>query len=167
EEAKKIGPYTEKLIGWMAEVIEQAVKNLKPASLAVGQGTARFAVNRRKPTPKGVVNDANPGGPVDHDVPVLRVQTSEGKLLAVVFGYACHNTTMQFNRWCGDYAGYAQEYVEKKHPGATALFWTGCGGDANPLPRSKLELCKKYGKELADAVDLVLGGKTTPVTGNL
>src|SRR5262249_27512122 len=124
-------------------------------------------VNRRKSTSKGVINDNNPTGPVDHDVPVLRVVSAKGKLLAVTFGYACHNTTMQFFRWCGDYAGYAQQELEAKHKGTVALFWTGCGGDANPLPRSKLELCKKYGKELADAVDLVLEGKLTPVSGNL
>ena len=43
----------------------------------------------------------------------------------MLFGYACHNTTtgtMQFN---GDYAGWAQEYLEAENPGAVA----GCGGD--------------------------------------
>ena len=37
-------------------------------------------------------------------------------------GYACHNTTpgvMEFN---GDYAGWAQEYLEAEHPGTVALF---------------------------------------------
>src|SRR5207248_2731693 len=123
------------------------------------------AVNRRKVTPKGVVNDANPTGPVDHDVPVLAVRDAKGKLLAVVFGYACHNTTMQYYKWSGDYAGFAQELLQKKHKGARALFWAGCGGDSNPLPRSKIELCKKYGKMLADAVNDVLEGKMAPITG--
>src|SRR5207253_9272271 len=44
--------------------------------------------------------------------------------------------------------------------------WMGCGADANPLPRSKVELCEKYGKELAHAVDEVLQGDLVPVTGN-
>jgi hypothetical protein len=83
----------------------------------------------------------------------------------VVFGYACHNTTMQFYKWCGDYAGFAQQYLGRKHPGALALFWIGCGADANPLPRSKLELCEKYGRQLADAVEGVLGGRMAPVRG--
>src|SRR5207249_4247875 len=49
---------------------------------------------------------------------------------------------------------------------ATALFWMGCGGDANPLPRSKIELCQKYGRELALAVDEVLShGILTQVNG--
>jgi hypothetical protein len=163
-EADKVGPYTEKVKGWMVDVIVKALAEQRPASLAIGQTTARFAVNRRKPTAKGVVNDANPEGPVDHDVPVLRVQDGAGKVLAVVFGYACHNTTMQFYRWCGDYAGFAQLELEKKYPGATALFWIGCGGDANPLPRSKIELCQKYGRELAGAVADLLDGKAGKLT---
>ncbi len=164
EEAKKIEPYTAKVKDWMIDAIVRALDDLKPARVAFGTSTARFAVNRRKPTPKGVENAANPEGPVDHDVPVLRVETPDGKLRAVAFGYACHNTTLQFYQWCGDYAGFAQKYLEEKHPGATALFWMGCGGDANPLPRSKVELCKKYGRELADAVEGAIIGRMTTIT---
>jgi hypothetical protein len=165
--AQKIPVYTNKLRGWMVETIVAALKDLKPARLAFGKGTAAFAVNRRQPTAKGIINGYNPRGPVDHDVPVLRVETPQGKLRAVVFGYACHNTTMQFLKWCGDYAGYAQANLEKNHPGTLALFWIGCGGDANPLPRSKLELCEKYGRDLAKAVDRVLAARMTPVKGRL
>jgi neutral ceramidase len=164
-EAAKIGPYTDKLKDWMIDVILHALADLKPARLSFGKGTARFAVNRRKPTDKGFINAANPDGPVDHAVPVLRVDTPNGQLRAVVFGYACHNTTLQFYQWCGDYAGFAQKYLEDKHPGATALFWMGCGADANPLPRGTVELCKKYGRELADAVEDTLAGHLTPVAG--
>jgi hypothetical protein len=165
--ARKVGPYTERVRAAMADVVGRALAGLAPARLAVGKGTARFAVNRRRPTPEGFVNAANPDGPVDHDVPVLRVEGPDGALRAAVFGYACHNTTMQFYLWSGDYAGLAQAYLEEKHPGAVALFWAGCGGDANPLPRSKVELLRKYGRELADAVEAVLAGPMTPVTGTL
>jgi hypothetical protein len=164
EELKKIGPYTEWLQKQMVEVIAAALKEMKPAKLSHATGKARFAVNRRKPTDKGIINDANPDGPVDHDVPVLRVTTADDKLLAVVFGYACHNTTLDYYKWCGDYAGFAQIELEKKHPGAAALFFMGCGGDANPLPRRTVELCEKYGKELATSVEDVLKGKMTPIT---
>jgi Neutral/alkaline non-lysosomal ceramidase, N-terminal len=164
-EWQKVGPYTEFLRSQMIDVILSAVADLKPARLAIGKGTARFAVNRRQPTAKGIINGYNPAGPVDHDVPVLQVETLDGKLRAIVFGYACHNTTLQFYRWCGDYAGFAQEYLETRHPGATALFWIGCGADANPLPRSTVALCQKYGRELADAVDGVLAGPMKAVQG--
>jgi hypothetical protein len=166
EEARKIEPYTTRVQGWMIDVIVRALDDLKPARIAFGKSTARFAVNRRRPTPKGFENAANPEGPVDHDVPVLRVEAPDGKLRAVAFGYACHNTTLQFYQWCGDYAGFAQQYLEEKHPGAVALFWMGCGADANPLPRSKVELCKKYGRELADAVEGALAGRLTPLRGD-
>jgi hypothetical protein len=165
DEAKKVEAYSDKLRGWLVEIVVAALADLKPARLAHGKGTARFAVNRREPTPKGIINGRNPEGPVDHDVPVLKVESPEGKLRAVVFGYACHNTTLQFYQWCGDYAGFAQAYLEEKYPGTTALYWIGTGGDANPLPRGTVELCRKYGKELGEAVEGVLNGTATPIKG--
>ena len=94
-------------------------------------------------------------GPVDHRVPVLRVQTGD-QLKAIVFGYACHATVMDFYKWSGDYPGFAQMEIEEKHPGVTAMFVAGCGADQNPLPRRKPEHAPAYGKRLADAVNRVL-----------
>ncbi|HLW65743.1 MAG TPA: neutral/alkaline non-lysosomal ceramidase N-terminal domain-containing protein [Gemmataceae bacterium] len=166
EMREKIAKYTDELQNKLVQVVTEAVHDLKPAVLHTGKGTGRFAVNRRQVTPNGVINGNNPGGPVDHDVPVLRVSTPEGKLRAVIFGYACHNTTLQFYHWCGDYAGFAQLEIQQKHPEATALFFMGCGADANPLPRSTVELCKKYGHELASAAEDVLkSDKLMPVLG--
>lgn len=152
----KVNAYSVELRKKLIEVVVAAVNDLQPAVLHFGTGKARFAVNRRQPTKDGVINGTNPEGPVDHSVPVLRITTPAHKLRAVVFGYACHNTTLDINEWCGDYAGFAQYDVQAKHPGAVALYWIGCGGDANPLPRRTIDLCKKYGRELAGAVDDVL-----------
>jgi hypothetical protein len=82
--------------------------------------------------------------------------TDEDSLRAVVFGYACHNTTMGFRQWLGDYAGYAQEYFEKDHSGVTAFFMMGCGGDQNPYPRSELKYAQMHGRSLATAVEAAL-----------
>src|SRR5690606_2093312 len=108
------------------------------------------------PTKNGVTNSPYPDGPVDHDVPVLKVLTADDHLHAVLFGYACHNTTLSFNKFCGDYAGYAQEYLEAAHPGTTCLFMAGCGGDQNPYPRRTLDLAKQHGRALANAVETAL-----------
>src|SRR5262245_11614048 len=154
----------------MVEVIVAARKELEPARASrardrtPGPALRRFALVRRHPPDKGIIHDAHPDGPVDHDVPVLCVPTADDKLLAVVFGYACHNTTLDYYKWCGDYAGFAQIALEEKHPGAQAMFFMGCGGDANPLPRRTVELCEKYGKELATAVEDVLKGELKPIT---
>ncbi|MBM3982459.1 MAG: c-type cytochrome [Planctomycetes bacterium] len=164
EDRAKVDAYTKVLQADLIAVVSAAVKNLKPANLKHGAGKATFAVNRREPTAKGIINGNNPAGPVDHTVPVLVVEDAQGKPITVVFGYACHNTTLSFYQWCGDYAGFAQIEVEKALPGAVGMFWIGCGADANPLPRSKIELCEKYGKELGEAaVAAVKGAK--PITG--
>ena len=49
------------------------------------------AASRRQ---TGVRLGVNQKGPVDHDVPVLKVAAPDGKLRAVLFAYACHNTTL-------------------------------------------------------------------------
>src|SRR5207245_3405223 len=72
EEAAKIGPYTDKLRGWMIETVVAALADLKPARLCVGMGTARFAINRRSnkeaEVPKLMAQGAPFRRPVDHDV---------------------------------------------------------------------------------------------------
>jgi hypothetical protein len=140
-------------------VIDQAMADLAPARLSTGTGISRFAANRR--APKGL-------GPYDHSVPVLRVTSADGaQLRGVIFGYACHSTTLSFYQWCGDYGGFAQVFLEERHPGAVALFFAGCGGDQNPLPRRKVELAEKYGRMLALGVERVLAADMRPVVGRL
>lgn len=166
DQPEKLKKYRDFLRQTVVRLVGEALADLKPAQLAYGEGIARFAINRRQRQDKTVKIGLNPEGPVDHSVPVLRVSNPEGKVRAIVFGYACHNTTLDFYQYCGDYAGFAQEYVEEKFPGAVAMFWTGCGGDANPHPRRSLELAQKHGRELADAVAAVLGQKLIPVRGH-
>jgi len=67
---------------------------------------------------KGEPVDRSALVPVDHSVPVLRVTDAQGKVAAVLFGYACHNTTTPIYHYNGDYAGYAQIALEASHPGA-------------------------------------------------
>jgi hypothetical protein len=154
-----IDAYSEDLERKIVDTAGKALAALAPARLAAGQGTAGFAVNRRNNPENKVPSLIAQGalkGPVDHAVPVLAVFAPDGKLEAVLFGYACHNTVMDFYKWSGDYAGYAQIALEKSHPGATAMFFMGCGGDQNPLPRRRLELAERYGNMLAAAVEEVL-----------
>ena len=77
----------------------KSLADLKPANLRFAQGTAKFAVNRRELTMTGIINGKNPAGPVDHDVPVLEVTAPDGNLRAILFGYACHNTTLSRARF--------------------------------------------------------------------
>ncbi|MBX3180072.1 MAG: neutral/alkaline non-lysosomal ceramidase N-terminal domain-containing protein [Candidatus Hydrogenedentes bacterium] len=167
EEQERAIAYTEHLSDLLYQVIDASLKDLAPGSLSWGVGEAGFAKNRRKYTIGGVTNDLNPIGPVDHDVPVLVARGADGAIRGILFGYACHNTTLSVQEFNGDYAGFAQIHIEKAFPGATALFAAGCGGDQNPIPRRTLELCEQYGAELGNAVATVVNGAMTPVTGPL
>lgn len=154
-----IESYSAKLEAQIVTAVGQALAGLKPVKLSIGSGTARFAVNRRtnsEPKVPDLIAAKALKGPVDHSVPVLAARTADGKLLAVVFMYACHNTVLDFYRWCGDYAGFAQLTLEQRHPEMQAMFAMGCGADQNPLPRRSVALAQRYGNELADAVDDVL-----------
>ena len=86
---------------------------------------------------------------------------------ALVFGYACHNTTLSDYEFCGDYAGFAQQYVEETHPGTTAMFVVGCGADQNPTPRRTMEWAQQHGRALANAVEAALVAKPRLVRGPL
>jgi len=167
EDARKTVEYTRRLQDKVVALVEQALGKLEPARLAWSTGVAHFVMNRREFTPNGVILGVNPRGPVDRSVPVLRVATPEGKLRAVVFGYACHNTTLGGNIYevSGDYAGFAQAHVQEKLPGVQAMFVTGCAGDSNPHPRGTMDLARDHGATLGKEVLRVLGAKLQPVRG--
>lgn len=151
-----IEQYSAALESKMVETTGKALAELAPARLASGQGSTRFAVNRRNNLESSVPKLIEQGalkGPVDHAVPVLAIYLPDGALKSVLFGYACHNTTLAFDQWCGDYAGFAQIALEQSHPDSTAMFFMGCGGDQNPLPRRQLALAERYGNMLAAAVE--------------
>src|SRR5262249_46113941 len=122
-----IEEYTRELKNNLLEVIGEAIRDLAPVRLSFGRSTAPFAMNRRQFTSAGVVIGVTPEGVVDREVPVLRVESVDGKLRGLLFGYACHNTTMtgEFYQFSGDYAGFAQAAIERAHPGATAMFVMG------------------------------------------
>jgi hypothetical protein len=149
------------------KLIGDALANSSPSRLGFTHARCGFAMNRRLPTPTGYANSPNPDGPVDHDVPVLRVDGADGTLRAVLFGYACHNTTLALFKFSGDYAGFAQEAIEADNPGVTALFMLGCGGDQNPYPRGTVELAQQHGRTLATAVQAALLPKSKPLAGSL
>jgi hypothetical protein len=166
----RVAEYTDVLKQQILRCVEQAVARLEPVDLSTDVGRCGFAVNRRN-NDQGKVPDLRSAialaGPDDHDVPVLRLRNPDGSVRAVVFGYACHCTTLDDYQLSGDYAGYAQLAFEAAHPGTTALFWAGCGGDQNPLPRGKVELAEQYGRDLANAVDDVIDRPMHPVAGRL
>ncbi len=164
-----VDDYTRELEDQLVRLIGRAVEQLAPARLRFERTRAGFAVNRRRKTQAGYRGGGdNWEGPVDHDVPVLRVEDAAGDLRAIVFGYACHNTAIRgdFYEFHGGWAGSAQKRLEQQHPGVTALFVMGCGADANPYPRGN-DLPDVHGDALAGMIEQALERPGRPVRGAL
>jgi hypothetical protein len=161
--------YTRQLQDKIVDVVQRATAHLEPAKLSWGVGVCPFVMNRREFTANGVILGVNPRGLADRTAPILRIDTPDGKLRAVLFGAAVHGTTLggDIYELCGDYAGFAQAYVEEKHPSVQAMFMIGCAGDANPYPRGTMALAREHGLTLGKEVCRLLESKLHPVRGPL
>lgn len=170
--------YTLALEEKMVGVIGKALGELKPARLTWNKARCGFAMNRRRdytlaPDDPNANKAPNPSGPVDQEVPALRIESPEGEVRAILFGYACHNTCLGFFNYCGDYAGYAQEYLQQYRPGCVAMFLMGCGADQNPYPRrsdvvpgiTDLELAQQHGRSLSNAVEMAISANPRGIAG--
>ena len=175
DQRKTVDTYTQELLGQLVDIAVAALADLSPARLWWGVGAAGdFVMNRRLMTPEGTCRGMgpNPRGPVDRDVPVLRVDSIEGQLQALLFGCACHPVTLdgRNRKISGDYAGFAQQAIENKYPGVQAMFMIGCGGDANSHPRGgeqQEQLVRRHGDRLGSEVCRVAAGQLQPVHGPL
>ena len=96
-----VNEYAAGLKAKLVDVVGTAIADLAPAD-SRGRGYVTFAVNRRTIRKTALPSAGALGrlkGPVDHDVPVLAVRAKDGKLRAVLFGYACHATVLSGYQW--------------------------------------------------------------------
>lgn len=157
EHQVNIDRYSRELVDHLEKVALAALADRKAARISLATGSVGFARNRRSLW----------GGPVDHSLPVMFVHSPEGKLRAVFANYACHATTLSFNKIHGDWPGTAMEGIERDHPGAVALIGIGCGADQNPNPRGTVELAVQHGEEIAAEVSRLLKSGRSPLRGPL
>ena len=154
----RIERYTEELTGKLEKVAIEAWNDLQPARLFRAQGNVTFAQNRR-----------TKGGAVDHDLPVLVAKDRAGKVFAVYVSYACHCTTLSHNKVSGDWAGYAQEQIQRAFPGAVALVSVGCGADANPTRggEDSDKTAATHGQEIGREATRLIQYGLSPISGEL
>ncbi len=158
EETAAVDHYTAELTDKLEAVVLAALRARAPGALFRGEGRVGFAGNRR-----------TAGGPVDHALPILVAKDAGGRVSAVVANYACHCTTLgsQINQHHGDWAGFAQEFLEQDHPGAVAMITIGCGADSNPSPRGGedfgLALARAHGRALATEAGRLMADTLLPL----
>jgi len=123
----------------ICDLLQTAVDDLQQATLDYTVGFCAMAINRRQlgPDGKAVGMRPEPRKPIDPDVPILRVLSPEGTVRAVIFGYACHPTTIGPATPIGykigpDFVGYARDWIAAAYPGCLPVFFQGCGGDIKP-----------------------------------
>lgn len=154
----KIKKYAKKLEVQIIQLAGKVLKMLEPATIYSGNGVVRFQVNRRNNKESSLLLQTQFAGPNDFAVPALKVVNASGRIIAIAFGYACHNSVLNGYEWSADYSGFAEEALEKEYKGATALFFQGAGGDQIAYPRHTVASAKQHGNELAAAVNRVLVG---------
>jgi hypothetical protein len=97
-------------------------------------------------------------GPADAEVPVLRLDTTDGHPLATLVNFACHAVCGggDFYHYSADYVGYAREAFAAL-VGGPMLFADGCAGDQVPRWRQN-DARQRVGKSLgAEAAKVWLG----------
>jgi Neutral/alkaline non-lysosomal ceramidase, N-terminal len=125
----------------ITEAIAEASRNLTGARIGTGHGVAYIGHNRLRVNPDGTVSwfEKNPTmaptAPVDPTVSVLRVDTEEGKPLAVLVNYSCHPVVFGPDnlQYSADYPGVMTRTVEQAVGGGVLCFFLqGAPGDINP-----------------------------------
>ena len=128
----------EKIGKAIAEARQQSVE----ARIGTGEGATYIGYNRRRVNPDGSVTmlwqnpERVPTSPIDPTVSVLRLDTADGKPLAVLVNYACHPVVFGPDnlQYSTDFPGVMCRGVElsfSEHP-PMAFFLHGAPGDINP-----------------------------------
>jgi hypothetical protein len=129
----------------LLEVLRQAEQKLVPVSL----GTTTVAI-------EGWNRNRRGGTVTDKDLTVTRVDTAEGKPLAVLVNFTAHPTFMSGEdmQFSGDWPGHLQRTIESLvGDGVTAMYFNGAEGDQAPIGRpdageSRYERAERYGRDL-------------------
>jgi neutral ceramidase len=141
DEARRYGDF---LVNSIAEAVTRAWQNRKPAriSAAIGREDS-LPFNRRFRMKDGTVvfnpgvqnpNIARPVGPIDPEVPVVYVETPDGKALATLVNYAMHLDTVGRNVYSADYAGVlSKRLAQVRGPEMLTLFSIGTAGNINHI----------------------------------
>lgn len=130
------------------EAVKKAAQNMVPVKVGVGVGHEdRISENRRLKLKNGKEVDVRHAyslppdeeiaevGPIDPHIGILRLDTKDGKTLAIVYNFACHPIMgLPNGQNTADIVGFASKVIEDNlSDGTIALFVQGCAGDINPV----------------------------------
>ena len=127
--------YTTSVEQKLIQGIREAREKLSPARLGVGWGFSQANINRRAKDIDGKADiGMDPDGPVDRRIGLLRIESEDGKPIALIANYPIHGTVLGERNLeiSGDAPGIVSEYVEQKI-GAPLVFINGAAGNLAPI----------------------------------
>jgi neutral ceramidase len=152
--------------------LKKAKDTMQPARVGVGTGRADVNVNRNGFNGKDW-GGADPDGPSDKTVWVVKFETQAGEPIAILMNYAVHSTVggSQNTRVTGDLAGAAERFVERHYQDKAVALWTmGPAGDQNPKydlsgpgpgrGRDSVKNKDNIAYETMDALGFIVGAET-------
>lgn len=142
---------------FVPEVLEQTARGFADAMRAAYESRRRGAIGFGTTTQTVLsVNRSHPGGPIDPQIGVIRVDDSDGNPIAIVTNFAAHPTTISKDfafALSADYPGYFCDALEElSSPGCIALFMNGAEGNqacGNPENKEGWERTESIGRLLA------------------
>jgi neutral/alkaline ceramidase-like enzyme len=164
----------------VGQAIADAHQHAVESRLGTGYGDTYIGYNRRRVNPDGTVtmfwrNQTRvPTAPVDPTVSVLRVDTSEGKPLAVLVNYSCHPVVFGSDnlQYSADFPGVMCKTVEQVFGSSPPLcfFLQGAPGDINlydattPLEENAVQKRDWSGQHLGEEAARVAKSIATEAT---
>ena len=124
-----------------------ALESLQEAELSFAAGYTETNVNRLVRTARGWWQGMNPGGPADRSLPVLRINGTEGRPLALLYSVNCAPGVLENSyfpdgsRWISsDIAGFSEIFIRKQFgEGCVPVYLIGASGDQWTSLRARLD----------------------------
>ncbi len=150
----------------LVHICQEAADKAEPALLGVARGQettvseyrrlwtkdGRIVMNWEEFPQDQIVGPAEEGDP---DLGVVKIVTTSGQTMAVVFNYACHPNSMPGDNFTitADFPGFAADLIEKEL-GGIALFTNGAQGsvDIEGIEGRDFQGVERRGEALGQAV---------------
>jgi hypothetical protein len=156
-----IGIFDQKLLDFTADQVAAAILQANEKLVPIKAGTGSTEIT-------GLSRNRRGDPTVDNECTVTRIDTLDGKPLAVFVNFTAHPTYVGPNvmEVSAEWPGYLQREVEGFMPGTTCMFANGAEGDTAPSGGqgpSPFARAEDHGRKLAVAVlDRVKTIRTSP-----
>jgi hypothetical protein len=153
-----VDSYIELVASRVAQLVEKLRHRLAEASLTYCEGLADYSINRRlrrlRLSRSGLRYSAdlgpNPNGPRDPSVRVLRVADIDGRVVALIWNYACHPTGFPDRQaLSAEYPAVVRRKLRTYFGDVPVLFLQGFSGDLRPPFRANVRSLRSLAVRMA------------------